>query len=293
MQPKPFTLYNAGLYDFSRLKSLPWDDWRLFALNLFECQDSPHTVKGIPVDGYRFGSDVLVFNHRIGKGVVLDYGFIEDLGSQLGSAAGSKFFIIAPAASVEFIEDYVDVGSTRFYVLRIPYSIINELHVRDFEAINQPINEDSVNDTVEAVGFDFIRQPKVVCRYMIRRPEGQLLDQAVIKIETFESKSMARGAALKGNFETLSMVLIDCDYPYEAQREGKEATAPFAFDRVFFAQSLKADNWEIRLPAEELGDYAMIVYIDIYGNEYIEVKARSAFETESSDQANAVEVAHA
>ena len=36
-QLKPFTLYNAGLYDFSSLKQLPWADWRFFALQLFGC----------------------------------------------------------------------------------------------------------------------------------------------------------------------------------------------------------------------------------------------------------------
>jgi hypothetical protein len=44
---KPFTLYNAGLYDFSQLKKLPWGDWRFFALNLFQCQDQPHKIGGI------------------------------------------------------------------------------------------------------------------------------------------------------------------------------------------------------------------------------------------------------
>jgi site-specific DNA-methyltransferase (adenine-specific)/adenine-specific DNA-methyltransferase len=28
LKSKPFTLYNAGLYDFSRLKELPWLEWR-------------------------------------------------------------------------------------------------------------------------------------------------------------------------------------------------------------------------------------------------------------------------
>lgn len=294
LPPKPFALYNAGLYDFSRLKNLPWEDWRLFALNLFECHDEPHAVKGIPIDGYRFGSDVLVFNHRAGNGVVLDYGFIEDLGSQLGSSAGDRFFIIAPAASVLFIEDYVDVGNTPFYVLRIPYSIINELHLRDFVAINQPIDEQQVNNTVEAVGFDFIRQPKVACEYVLRRPEGQLFDTVVIKINTFESKSMARGAASRGNRETLSMVLVDFDYPLETQRESKDSTAPFAFDRAFYAHTIESNLWELRLPAESFGDHSMLVYIDIYGNEYTEVISKGDFKTEAVDASGAVtEIANA
>ena len=36
---KPFTLCNAGLYDFSKLKELPWESWRFFALQLFQCRD--------------------------------------------------------------------------------------------------------------------------------------------------------------------------------------------------------------------------------------------------------------
>src|SRR5690606_32944302 len=109
------------------------------------------------LDGYRDGDDVLVFNHRLKGGVVLDYGFIEHLHLQIGKRIGSRFYIIAPAASVTFLEDYIDYDSTRYYILRIPYSIINELHTRDFEAITQPVDETRVNDTVQAVGFDFIR----------------------------------------------------------------------------------------------------------------------------------------
>lgn len=60
---KPFMLYNAGLYDFSKLKELPWDSWRFFALQLFQCRDEPHTVGGIKLDGYLKGASVLVFNH--------------------------------------------------------------------------------------------------------------------------------------------------------------------------------------------------------------------------------------
>jgi DNA modification methylase len=44
LNPKPFTLYNAGLYDFSKLKEMPWDDWRFFALQLFQCRDERHKI---------------------------------------------------------------------------------------------------------------------------------------------------------------------------------------------------------------------------------------------------------
>ena len=163
LKPKPFTLYSAGLYDFKKLRKLPWDGWRKFALLLFNCRDKKHKLAGVELDGYRGNSDALVFNHLKDPDLVLDYGFVDDLNSLIGSKVGKEFFIIAPAAKVMFLEDYIDKGHARYYILRIPYSIINELHNRDFEAIKQPIDESQVNDTVDAVGFDFIRPPKVVC----------------------------------------------------------------------------------------------------------------------------------
>jgi len=277
LKPKPFSLYNAGLYDFARLKELPWDGWRAIALDLFQCRDEPHKVGGIELDGYRDGDDVLVFNHKAGGGVVLDYGFIDDLHAQIGSKISSRFFIIAPAASVTFLEDYIQKGKTRYYILRIPYSIINELHNRDFEAIKQPTDENQVNETVEAVGFDFIRQPKVECEYVACQHEGDMIKDAVVKIKTFKSEALARGASQKGNLETLSMVLVDYDYPYDPARKGRESAPPFQLDAVYYANDIESNDWEVHLPLDSLGEYVMLIYIDIYGNEYTEVKSRADF----------------
>jgi len=279
ISPKPFTLYNAGLYDFSQLKKLPWEDWRFFALSLFQCKDEIHKVGGIELDGYRGGDDVLVFNHTLGGGVVLDYGYIDDLHSQIGSMVSSRFFIIAPAASVTFLEDYIDKGDTRYYILRIPYSIINELHHRDFRSITQPISVKSVNEIAESIGFDFIRAPRVECEYSIIHPTDSLFEEAVIKINSFISESMAKDAFGKGNLETLSMVLVDYNYPFDPTRTGKESPPPFELDEVFFSTDLEKNDWQIRIPLSTLGDAIMLIYIDIFGNEYTEVKALSDFGT--------------
>jgi hypothetical protein len=274
---RSFELYNAGLYDFSRLKELPWSGWRSYALGLFQCKDEEHKVKGITLDGYRDGEDVLVFKHRLGGGVVLDYGFVENLHTQIGSRVSARVYIIAPAASVAFLEDYIDLDSTRYYILRIPYSIINELHARDFEAITQPVDETQVNDTVQAVGFDFIRQPHVECDYFVRQFEEQLFPEAVVHIHAFKSEALAKGASLKQNLESLSMVFVDLDYPHDPNRKGDERFPPFELDRVFYANQLRSNNWEITIPLEEIGDYIMIIYMDIYGNEYTEIKSRMDF----------------
>jgi site-specific DNA-methyltransferase (adenine-specific)/adenine-specific DNA-methyltransferase len=267
LKPKPFTLYHAGLYDFAMLKKLPWPEWRKFALLLFNCRDSKHTVSGIELDGYKGRSDVLVFDYQKEGGVVLDYGFIDDLHSMIGSKIGSQFFIIAPAASVTFLEDYIDKGSVRYYILRVPYSIINELHSKDFEAIKQPIDESQVNDTVDAVGFDFIRQPKVECAYSIEKPKDQLLEYAVIKIKTFKSEAMLKGASQLGNRESLSMIMVDFDYDGEI----------FNLDKSYYASEIEKNGWKVLLPLENIKKQIMIIYLDIYGNEYREIKALQDF----------------
>lgn len=275
LKPKPFTLYHAGLYDFSKLKQLPWKDWRLFALHLFNCRDSKHTVSGIELDGYRGRSDVLVFNYLQDGGVILDYGFIDDLHAMLGSKVGKQFFIIAPAASVIFLEDYIEKGSVRYYILRIPYSIINELHNRDFEAIKQPIDESQVNDTVDAVGFDFIRTPKVNCKYSIEKPKNQLLEDATIKISTFKSEAMIKGASQLENRESLSMIMVDFDYDGEI----------FNLDKVYYASEIEKNGWKVFLPVEEIKKQIMIIYLDIYGNEYRETKRMEDFSDSKQVQA--------
>lgn len=267
LKPKPFTLYHAGLYDFSKLKQLPWEEWRKFALLLFNCRDSKHTVSGIELDGYKGRSDVLVFDYQKDGGVVLDYGFIDDLHSMIGSKVGNHFFIIAPAASVTFLEDYIHKGTVRYYILRIPYSIINELHSKDFEAIKQPIDESQVNDTVDAVGFDFIRQPKVECAYSIEKPKDQQLEYAVIKIKTFKSEAMLKGASQLGNRESLSMIMVDFDYDGEI----------FNLDKVYYASEIEKNGWKVYLPLENIKRQIMIIYLDIYGNEYREVKTLQDF----------------
>jgi site-specific DNA-methyltransferase (adenine-specific)/adenine-specific DNA-methyltransferase len=274
LKPKPFTLYHAGLYDFPKLKQLPWEEWRRFALLLFNCRDNRHTVSGIELDGYKGRSDVLVFDYQKDGGVVLDYGFIDDLHTMIGSKVGRQFFIIAPAASVTFLEDYIDQGPVRYYILRIPYSIINELHNQDFEAIKQPIDESQVNDTVDAVGFDFIRQPKVVCVYSIEKAKGQTLEYATIKIKTFKSEAMLKGASQLANRESLSMIMVDFNYDGEI----------FNLDKVYYASEIEKNGWKVFLPKEEFKGQIMIIYLDIYGNEYREIKTLEDFAGSKQDQ---------
>lgn len=269
---KPFTLYNAGLYDYQVIKKLPWEQYREFALKLFQCRDEPHEISRIELDGYLGADSVMVFNYQKHKDAVLDRGFIDDLHNYLGDKIGSRFFIIAPAASVQFLEDYIEKGKTKYFVLRIPYSIIEEIHNRGFSKIKQPVSEIDVNDTVDAVGFDFIQVPTVKCQYFIKDKKGQLelgrsSKECVIKIEKFESRVISRKPLEFANLETLSMVMLDYDFDGEV----------FDLDEAFYAEELKKNGYEVRFTEDKVKGQIMIIYIDIFGNEKREVKTLSDF----------------
>lgn len=264
---KPFTLYNAGLYDFPTLKQLPWADWRFFALQLFGCKDEPHTIGGLKLDGKLKGSSVLVFNHQLRSGQRIDEDTLHDIHVAVGKKVGRKFFIIAPRGVFDFQQDYIDLEGVRYYALRIPYSIINELHLREFSALRQPNDENAVNDTVDAVGFDFIQPPRVGWAVSIKKRKGQLLDEACLKIKEFESRARLRGQDTRGGLETFSMLMLDFDYNGEV----------FDLDAVFYAHQLEAEDWQAWFPAESVDANVMAVFIDIYGNEAREIIPREKF----------------
>jgi len=118
-----------------------------------------------------------------------------------------------------------------------------------------------VNETVEAVGFDFIRTPEVEWAVGVKRRKGQLLNEAYLKIKKFESRARLRGRDTVGGLETFSMLMLDFDYDSEV----------FNLDAVFYAHQLEADNWQAWFPSEAVGNSVMAVFMDIYGNEAREI----------------------
>jgi len=246
---KPFTLYNAGLYDFETLRQLPWEGWRSIALQLFECKDEPHKIRGFQMDGKRQGSSVYVFNH-FEKGKI-SRETIADLHASIGKQVGERCFIVAPRGAFLFQEDYIEMDNVRYYALRIPYSYINELHRREFSALIQPSDEMAVNETVDAVGFDFIQPPLVELEIKARGATASL------KIKKFESRARLKGKEKVGKHDTLSMVMVDFNYKSEV----------FDLDKVFYATALKDNGWKIEFLRKDVAGDVMLVFLDIYGNE--------------------------
>lgn len=278
---KPFTLYNAGLYDFQRMIKLPWNEYRRFAVQLFGVTDEPHSVSGIDIDGRKGNADCLIFNFQKPgyEKVKLDEAYIKSLAQHLGTKAGREFFIVAPASRVTFLQDFIDVGDTRFYVLRIPYSIIDELHRRGqagdgygrFRQLRQPGSEEDVNTTMDAVGFDFIQSPTAECTYRKAKRDGYSAGVVEVHIKKFKTEAMVREGTDFPNRETLSMVMVDYDYGNGSTPDGPD---PFELDEVFYSNGLRENDWKLDINAAHIGSKMMLIYVDIFGNELREVLTR-------------------
>ena len=259
MQPS-FTLCNAGLYDYEAVRDLPWEGFRDFALQLFGCRPVAEVIAGVRFDGYLGDSPVLVYNFHEHPGATIGEAFVADIAAMCKGRLGPRCFVIAPALAVEPYEDYLDERGTRFFFLRIPYSIIAELHKRSFSELRQASSLEGANATIDAVGFDFIQPPRVECTF---RREG---DELVLAISEFESEAYAATES-EERVSNLAMVMLDYDYDGEV----------FDLDAVHYAEELANADWTVRFPAGEVGDQIMIIYLDVYGNEHREVKKPSQF----------------
>ena len=268
LRVRPFTLYHSGLYDVARLTEQSEEAWRFFAMQLFDCKDEPHPVGGIRMDGTRRGRSVLVFPpHRDGDASITEE-TVAEIHRAIRRKASREIFLIAPAMRFGFFQDYLDLDEIRYYALRIPYSIIHELHHRDFSALRQPVDETEVNDTVDAVGFDFIARPDL--KYTVGRRSRS--DQAFLRITTFRSHSRFRPTSTpEENLDSFSMLLLDLDYDPDC--------GVFELDRAFFTDEMKrtASGWTIEFPADEIGSGIMAVFVDRYGNEAREKIPASQF----------------
>lgn len=260
LKPKPFVLYNAGLYlDSGFIEKMDETDYRKFVLELFSAEPSEHKIKGVEFHGILNNRPVMVFSQKD----FLTHEFIDDLHKTVGSGLKDEMYIIAPMGIVRFNEDYVDKGKIRYHILKVPYSIIQKILEKDFRRGLQPLSKDKINQIIESVGFDFIYPPKVECEYYQSKEDG-LFDQLVIKIKKFEPVQISKKPVefKDPKKEALSMVMIDKNY------DGKV----FDMDYYFFNDEIVKNDFKIAFSAEKAGPKIMIIYLDVLGNEKVEVK---------------------
>ena len=131
---------------------------------------------------------------------------------------------------MNFIADYEEINGTKYYFLKVPYEMIEELHKKPFQKIRQPKSQKDINNIEEMIGFQFVYPPEVSCR-LIKNS-----DKLFLKIESFKSHYLQddNGINFK-EFETLSAVFIDYDF------DGKN----FIMDDVFFADDIVPSDLDL------------------------------------------------
>ena len=278
-EAKSFVTVNTGVYDLEKVFDLKHDEYKKFVMDLFEIEPVKKSVSGIKIDGQKQdGFFALVYPYWRFKDAAVDEEYLEDLHAHIGKKAGSRIYIIAPSNYVDFISDYYEVGNIRYYFLKVPYEVIKGLHKVEFKKFRQPQRKNNVNDLENAVGFHFIRQPHVQSNIDVNDTHVH------IAIEEFYSDfSEEESGKEPENFESLAMVLIDKDYNGNA----------FEMDESYFAEDLLPKKKRKQEPDEEnlaeilreqkeividldkqsCGERIMIIYIDIYGNEFKEILA--------------------
>lgn len=250
-----FQTINTGFYDIEKLFSLKHKDYQDFVLNLFEVSPKQKRIAGIEFQGERKdGYDVLIWKYWEHKDAAVDEDYLQILHKNIGKKVGDRIYIIAPANSVQFIDDYYEIGNVRYYFLKVPYQIIQELHKEKFKKFRQPTSSSNVNSLENAVGFHFIRQPEVKSSFA----------KGTIIIEDFKAYYPDEDTLedIPG-LEALAMVVVDKDY------NGNE----FLMSDVFFAADIINRDGRAQVELENYGPKVSAVYIDIYGNEFREVFA--------------------
>lgn len=253
-QESAFEVCHAGLYDNALLEVLPFAEFQAFTLDLFGCRAGTFAIAGVPMAGRRRGDPVHVFPFHLTE-AALDLGYVESLHERVKDKVDQAFYIIVPDSRCDpsVFEDVIAHGSTTYFLLRVPYSVIEALYGRDFKQLSQPAALAEVNDALDSYGFEFMELP-----------EAQLRVTAGDSATTVEVQSFYRGgldpelAATREDMgrRDLAMILVDAAF------DGVE----FCLTEHLFGDDLRSADWSFQVAHSE-GATVMLVLVDVFGNE--------------------------
>ncbi|HTZ86148.1 MAG TPA: site-specific DNA-methyltransferase [Solirubrobacteraceae bacterium] len=256
IEPKPFELCSAGLYDNALVDKLSFGGFKEFCLELFGCREQPHTIGGVHMAGTRKGDSVHFFPFQDAPDMEMGRAYIESLHGRLKGKVTGSVYVVVPVASCDpgLFEDVVTVDKVTFFILRVPYSVIEVLHGRRFKLPDQPFSENLVNDPMDTFGFDFMQLPEADARYVTN---GAKLYGVV--------RSFMRGGLDPDDFDgleekgrlDLAMVMVDRNYDGET----------FKVSDYFFGDEVEEEGWTFSLPTKTLGERMLVIYLDTHGNE--------------------------
>ena len=273
---RSFLTASLGSYDLEKTFELERKKYLEFVSGLFEIDLKPFKVSGFEFDGKKDNYPVIIYDYKKYKDSAVDENYLNDLHRNIGKKVGNRVYIVAPINSVDFVDDFMEIDDVRYYFLKIPYHIINELHKKPFVKVRQPQSKSRVNDIEEAIGFHFKRPPEV--KVEIKKDESEVK----IIIKSFKSSELlsdkTKDEKQKENFENLSTVFIDKTYngkSFEMDEAlfvdellPKKKKGQSAEDFQKELEELVKSGVEITLKSKEVGDKIMVVFTDIYGNDF-------------------------
>ena len=258
---KPFLTCSLGIYELDATLELEWNRYKKFISELFDIDLNEQQINGFSIQGYKDGYPTVIFDYKKYSEANVDENYLYHLNTYLGSRfRGSRIYIVCPSSRVDFLTDYEEIDDTRYYFLKIPYQYIEELHQKPFMKVRQPKSKKNINEIDEAIGFSFNRPPFVSSKI------EKTSDRINIHIEKFESKEPQSGKTVEekklDGFATLSAVFIDSKYNGNT----------FEMTDAFFAEDLieNANGVIISLNKKTVGQKMMLVYTDIFGNDFTE-----------------------
>lgn len=258
---KSFMTCSLGAYDLKTALDMEYDKYKEFVSGLFDVTLSVQKIGGYDFSGIKDGYPVIIYNYNLYSEANIDSIFIENVGRHISQKMrGGRVYIVVPSNRVDFITDYEEYESIRYYFLKIPYQVIKELHQKEFRKFRQPKSKKNINSLDDSIGFSFNRPPRVESKMSISD------DKAILSISNFSStepRSVKTPAEMSmDGFELLSAVFIDKNY------NGIE----FLMTDSFFYDEIKKENNEliIELSKSSTGNKIMVVYTDIFGNDMTE-----------------------
>ena len=263
---KSFMTCTLGVYDLKQTLTMDWEKYKYFVSQLFEFDLSGFTINGIKFEGEKRDYPVKIFNYIEHENSAVDDNYLCNLIENLGDKSPKRIYIVSPATRVNFIADYEEIDDTRFYFLKVPYEMIEELHKTPFVKLRQPRSKSDVNDIEEMKGFQFIYKPEISCKLV---NNGDFVELVVDK---FSSYSIYDGE--QEDFSSLSSIFVNYDFDGDT----------FIMDDVRFwsdIESNKKSDADTKINEERgviksitwrfdkgiLGKNPMFIFSDIYGND--------------------------
>jgi site-specific DNA-methyltransferase (adenine-specific)/adenine-specific DNA-methyltransferase len=271
---KSFITASLGSYDLEKTFELERAKYVDFVSGLFKIKSKKYKISGFEFEGKKDDAPVIIFDYEKHKDSSVDENYLNDIHKHIGNKVGSRVYIVAPINFIDFVDDFIEIEDVRYYFLKIPYHIINELHKKPFVKMRQPQSKSRVNNIEEAIGFHFKRPPEVKAE--IKREE----DSVKIIIHSFKTTELQSDKTKEEksfhNFETFSAVFIDKDYNGKSFEMDESLFADDLLPKkpkneeslVEYLRALSKTGIEITLKNKEVGKQIMIVFTDIFGNDF-------------------------